>query len=144
MTTLEHGFERRGVMPVPSRQEQDHRTTPSIRPDMDLGREATAAPPDGFFCATTRSSAMLVHTNAGAINEVHRPIQRTALVSLPEESGQHTQPDACSTPAIEAIRHCFPWTEAVRQIPPWDACLGQPQQTIEDPPMVVVRATPPP
>jgi hypothetical protein len=138
---LEQSFERGGVMPLPGRQEYDDRTTLSIRPDMELGREATPAPSNRFLRAATRSSGMLVDTDTRAINEVYRPIQCTALVGLPEESGQHALPDACSTPAIETIRHRFPWTEAVRQISPRDACLGQPQQTVEDAPVVVVRAT---
>jgi hypothetical protein len=142
--TLEHALECCRVMPMPRRQEHHYRTTLSIRPDMQLGREASAAPPDGFLCSTARSSAMLMHTDARAIDAMQRPIQRAVLLRLPEEGVQHALPDACSTPAIETIRHRLPRTETLRQIPPGNARLGQPQQTIEDASVGVVGATWPP
>src|SRR4029079_14007835 len=115
----------------------------SIRPHMDLGRQPPTAASHCFLLAPTRSCRMLVHADARAINEVHRPLQHVGLVSLPEQRRQHALPDARLTPAIEAICHRFPGAKALRQIAPRDAGFPQPQEPIEDTPMVMIGAAPP-
>jgi hypothetical protein len=57
------------------------RATLIVRPQVDLGRQATAAATHGFLLAHVRTSRMLVDADARAIDTMHRPVKHTGAVS---------------------------------------------------------------
>lgn len=75
----------------------------------------------------------------GAVDEVERPVEVAPLIGLLLERGQDPIPDARRAPAVEPTGDRAPRAEAFRQIPPWRAGLEDPEDPIDDPPMVMVR-----
>ena len=74
----------------------------------------------------------------GSIDEVALPIDLSLRIRLLLESSQDPIPDARFLPPIEATGDGAPGAIALRQIPPGSTGLENPEDSVDDPPMVVV------
>jgi hypothetical protein len=81
---------------------------------------------------------MLMGPNDGSIDEVALPIDLSLLIRLLLECSQDPIPDARFLPPIEATGDGAPGAIALRQIPPGSTGLENPEDPVDDPPMVVV------
>jgi hypothetical protein len=51
-----------------------------------------------------------------------------ALLELVENSLE----DLLAIPACELVVNCVPWAESLRQVSPWDACLGDVEDRVHE------------
>ncbi len=84
---------------------------------------------------------MLMGTNDSGIDVMDGPLQRASRIGLLLERVQDLLPDAGLPPAIEAAGHCLPGTIARRQVTPGGTGAEDPQDAVDNRPMVVRRAT---
>jgi hypothetical protein len=84
---------------------------------------------------------MLMRPDNGAIDKVAVPIQVSPRIRLLLEGRQDPIPDARFLPAVEATGYGLPGAVALGQITPGSTGLENPQDAIDDPPVVMVRAT---
>jgi hypothetical protein len=76
-----------------------------------------------------------------AIDGVPRPIDRAPGIGVLLEARQDPIPDPRFLPAVEPAGHRPPWAIAVRQIAPRSTGLENPENTVDDPSMVMVGST---
>jgi hypothetical protein len=86
---------------------------------------------------------MLMRPDNGAVDEVAVPIQVSARIRLLLESSQDPIPDARFLPTVEATGNGLPGAVALGQIAPGSARLENPQDAIDDPPVVMAGTTDP-
>lgn len=81
---------------------------------------------------------MLMGADHGTIDKVDGPIELILGVGVSLEGRQDAIPDARLTPAIEATGDGFPWPIALGHIPPWRPGPQNPDDTVDDRPMVMI------
>jgi len=137
----EQGFEHDLIMALTSRQQQRQGTAMAVRAQVDLSTEAAAASAQRLARLTSLGTcSMLVSAHTRAVEEVERPVQLAKAVSELPQGSQDALPDTSAPPAVEAAGDRVPGTEALRQIPPRSAGRQNPEDTIEDASMGMVRS----
>jgi hypothetical protein len=84
---------------------------------------------------------MLVRPDDGAVHEVERPVQPPFAIGPSLEGGQDPLPDAGLLPAVEPTRHGLPRAVALGEGSPGAARAQDPQDAVEDGPMVLGGTT---
>ena len=79
-------------------------------------------------------------TNDGGIDKMHVPVELVVRVGLLLDGSQETVPDPRDAPAIEAAGDGARGTVAVGQIAPRSTGTQDPQDAVDDTPMLDVRA----
>jgi hypothetical protein len=79
---------------------------------------------------------MLMGADDGAIDEVQLPIELAGGIGLPCERVKQALEDAGSLPAVEATGDGAPGAIALGQIPPGRPGAQDPQETVQDAPMI--------
>ena len=130
-------------MALPRGNHDRHWLAAPLGPQVDLGAKAALATPQGFRLSVTARGPrrMLMGTNDSGIDLMDGPLQRASRIGLLLERVQDLLPDAGLPPAIEAAGHCLPGTIARRQPTPGGTGAEDPQDAVDNRPMVVRRAT---
>jgi len=84
---------------------------------------------------------MLMRPDDRAIDVVDAPVDLASLIRLLLERGQKPVPDPGLLPAVEATGDRPPGTITLGQVPPGRPGLEDPEDAIDDPPMVMVGPT---
>jgi hypothetical protein len=75
---------------------------------------------------------MLMRPHAGAIDEVHPPIQAPRSITLALQHRQHLRPYATLDPAIETTGDGSPIAKSLRQVAPGSIGAGKPKDSFND------------
>jgi len=86
---------------------------------------------------------MTMGTDAGAVDHVHAPVEPARRVALALQLGQDALPEAAFGPAIESRGHRPPRPVPLRQVTPGSAGLAQPEQGVDDRPVIPGRPADP-
>jgi hypothetical protein len=81
---------------------------------------------------------MLVGADNRAVDEVDPPIELAARIGLPLEGREDPVPDPRFLPAVEPAGDGPPGPVAFGQIAPGSAGLEDPEDAVDDPPVVMV------
>ncbi len=110
---------------------------PRERPSASSG----GSPPDS--ASPAGAGGVLMSADDAGIHKVQVPVEQACSIRLGLESFQHTLPEACLTPAIEAARDCSGRSVALGQVCPGRACPEHPEDAVDDGAVVVIGAAGP-
>lgn len=110
---------------------------PRLRPSASSG----ASPPDS--ASPAGAGGVLMSAYDARVHEVQVPVQQTRGIRLSLQGLEHTLPEACLTPAVEAARHRSGRSVALRQISPGRARAQHPEDAVDDGAVVVIGAARP-
>ena len=79
---------------------------------------------------------MLMGTHNGPVHVVNGPITLPVGVGVLMHRSTESLPDPRFAPAVEATRDRTPWPIPLREIPPWDPCTEQPEDTVQNTTMI--------
>jgi hypothetical protein len=85
---------------------------------------------------------MLMGAHHGPVDVVLLPIQLTARVGTALHFSENVRPQPAALPPIEPGGDGLPGAIAFGQVPPWCASLGDPEHTVDDAPVIMIRAAP--
>src|SRR5690349_6385559 len=114
---------------------------------MQLGREPALAAAKRLPCRNvlrrrpiaTGTGGVLMRTNDGGIHEVEVPVDLAALVRLGLQVREDALPDPGLAPAVEPARYGAHRAVAPRQVAPQRAAAMDPQNAVQNLPVVLVR-----
>ena len=89
------------------------------------------------LCRRRRSGA----PHARAVDQVHRPVDPASDIRDPSQLGEDAVPQPDPGPAVEPRRHRVPRPEPLRQVAPRRAAPAEPEQGVDDPPVVLRRSS---
>src|SRR5215213_7687203 len=145
---IEQVFERDLLVPLTAGEHDGDGLAAAFGPQVQLGRKPALAAPQrlGLVLASddTRLAAgaggVLMGANNGRIDKVQVPINVPANIGRRLQTGQHTLPDPGTAPTVEPARHRPDRPIAPRQIAPRRTGTMDPQNAIQNAPVVLIRA----
>lgn len=138
-------FKDHGLMLLARRDDEGHGLALPFSPEVNFGSEATTTPSQrfisrlGFWRAFPRTGCMLVGTHHRPIDTVGLPVKLALRVGLGLDGGQNPVPNAFLAPARKAARHGPAPTIPLRQVVPGRSRSKNPQDTVNNRAMVVIR-----
>src|SRR5215208_1657990 len=128
------------VTPMP-RQDEGHWFAGALGAHVQLGREAALAAAQGFGrgVAPRGAGGVLVRADDGAVDEVDGPVQVAVGIGLGLQVGEDAVPDALLAPAVVAAGDGAALAVAPRQVVPGRTGAQDPEDAVDDPPMVDAR-----
>jgi hypothetical protein len=131
-------------MPLSRGDQEGDRLATALGPQVDLGTEAPLAAAQCFIrmLSVLRSSCsrcMLVRSDNRPVYMMESPVQFARRVGLLLQGLQDVVPDLGPLPAVEPAGDGFPRTIPFWEIPPGCSGAQQPEDGVNDDPMVFVR-----
>ena len=145
---IEQVLQRDLLVPLTAGEHDGDGLAAAFSPQVQLGRKPALAAPQrlGLVLASddtglaAGAGGVLMGANNGRIDKVQVPIDVPARIGRRLQTSQHTLPDPGTAPTIEPARHRPDRPIAPRQIAPRRTGTMDPQNAIQNAPVVLIGA----